>query len=197
MFSLQKSWQNKYCRLFKSSKFGIERLEVYDSVDSKEYKIITLENCIKVNGKTPTSFSITTKTGSYDFGVLSEHSMKEWLSAIQSVAFPDEVSGLTCIEEDNDLYCSSGEGIFNVKIHPSPVSVRCGLETKNYTLVLTSTAIQLRNIIDNKLLYTWPYCFIRRYGYKSGRFTFEAGRKCETGEGTFFLEHPNQQEIFR
>lgn len=183
--------------MFKASKFGIERLEVYDSVDSKEYKIITLENCIKVHCKTPTSFCITTKTGSYEFEVLSEHSMNDWLTAIQSVAFPDEVSKVTSIEEDNDLYCSSGEGIFNVKLHPSPVSIRCGLESKNYTLVLTPTAIQLRNIMDNKVLFTWPYCFIRRYGHKNGKFTFEAGRKCESGEGTFFLEHPNEQEIFR
>lgn len=150
-----------------------------------------------MHGKTPTSFCITTQTGSLDFGVTSEQYMTEWLSAIQGVAFPDEASQITSIEEDNDLYCSSGEGIFNVKLHPSPASIRCGLESKNYTLVLTSTAIQLRNIMDNRLLFTWPYCFIRRYGYKSGKFTFEAGRKCESGEGTFFLEHSNQQEIFR
>lgn len=183
--------------MFKSSKFGIGRLEVYDSPDSKEYKIITLENCIKVHGKTTTSFSITTKTGSYEFEVLEKPSLADWLTAIQSVAFPDEVSRITSIEEDNDLYCSSGEGIFNVKLHPSPASVRCGLESKNYTIILTSIAIQLRTVIDSKLLYTWPYCFIRKYGHKGGIFSFEAGRKCESGEGTFYLEHPNQQEIFR
>ncbi|XP_072393146.1 uncharacterized protein Dok [Diabrotica undecimpunctata] len=194
---LKKSWQQKYCMLFKASKFGMERLEVYDAVDSKDYKIITLENCIKINSKSLTTFVITSKSGVYEFGALTEQSMNEWLSAIQSVAFPDEVSKMTSIEEDNDLYCSSGEGVFNVKLHPSPVSINCGLESKTYTLVLTSTALQLRNIIDNKLLFTWPYCYIRRYGYKSGKFTFEAGRKCESGEGTFYLEHQNQQEIFR
>ncbi|XP_023021045.2 docking protein homolog [Leptinotarsa decemlineata] len=194
---LKKSWQQRYCLIFKASKFGRERLEVYESVDSKESKIITLEDCIKINSKSPTTFGVTTRTAVHEFGALNEHSMKEWLSAIRSVAFPEEASKLTSIEEDNDLYCSSGQGVFNVKLHPSPVSVRCGLESKNYTLVLTSTAIQLMNIADNKLLYTWPYCYIRRYGYQSDKFTFEAGRKCESGEGTFFLENPNQQEIFR
>ncbi|KAG5895659.1 hypothetical protein JTB14_008668 [Gonioctena quinquepunctata] len=194
---LKKTWQQRYCLLFKASKFGVERLEVYDSADSKEYKIITLENCIKVHSKSATSFSVTTRTNVHEFGTLTEHSLNEWLSAIRSVAFPDEGSNFNSIEEDNDLYCSFGEGVFNVKLHPSPVSIRCGLESKNYTLVLTSASLQLFNIGDDKLLFTWPYCYIRRYGYKSDKFTFEAGRKCESGEGTFFLENPNQQEIFR
>lgn len=99
------------------------------------------------------------------------------------------------MEEDNDLYCSSGEGVFSVKLHSSEASTRCGLEPKMYTLVLMPTTIQLHNETD--LLYTWPYCYIRRYGYKDGKFMFEAGRKCETGEGTFYLQHPNQQEIYR
>ncbi|XP_057667821.1 docking protein 2 [Diorhabda carinulata] len=195
---LKKSWQQKYCSLFKSSKFGVERLEVYDTPNSKEYsKIIILQQCIKVYPKSNTTFVITTKTNSYEFNTLTEHSNTEWVSAIQSVAFPDDVSKITTVEEDNDLYCSSGEGVFNVKLHPSPVSIRCGLENKNYTLVLMSNALQLRNVVDDKLLFTWPYHYIRRYGYKNGRFTFEAGRKCESGEGIFYLEHPNQQEIFR
>ncbi|CAH1969439.1 unnamed protein product [Acanthoscelides obtectus] len=195
---LKKSWQHKYCLLFKASRFGIDRLEIYDAAESKDCKIITLENCVKIHAKTPTTFCVTTKTATHEFGTTTEQNLSEWLSAIQSVAFPDDVSQMSCLEEDNDLYCSSGEGVFNVRLHPSPASQRCGLESnKNYTLLLTPTAIQLRNIVDDRLLYTWPYCYIRRYGYKNGRFTFEAGRKCESGEGAFFLEHPRQQEIFR
>lgn len=154
---------------------------------------------MKINAKSNTTFTVTTKTATYDFNAPDNRSMSEWLSAIQSVAFPDNVSKITSIEEDNELYCSSGEGVFNVKIYPSPASVRCGLsEFKSHTLVFTSTAIQLRSSDDgNKLLFTWPYCYIRRYGYKCGKFTFEAGRKCLSGEGTFFLEHSNQKEIFR
>lgn len=123
--------------------------------------------------------------------------MIEWLTAIQTVAFKDDVSKITSIEEDNDLYCSTGEGIFQVTLWPSDASKRCGLDPSvTYTLLLTSTAVQLRNK-DNKLLYTWPYCYIRRYGYRNGKFTFEAGRKCDSGEGVFHLQHSNQQEIFR
>ncbi|RZC41649.1 docking protein 2 [Asbolus verrucosus] len=200
---MKKTWQQKYCYLFKASKFGIERLEVWDNSDKTRgvpLRIITLENCIKITSDSDTHFTVTTKTNPYpyEFSALNVEEKNKWLSAFQSVAFPDDLSLITSIEEDNDLYCSSGEGIFNVKIHPSAASERCSLDNNTlYTLVLTSTAIQLKTTYDGSLLFTWPYCFIRRYGYKSGKFTFEAGRKCDSGEGTFFLEHSNQQEIFR
>jgi len=35
--------------------------------------------------------------------------MTDWICALQAVAFGDNVSRQT-IEEDNDLYCSSGDG---------------------------------------------------------------------------------------
>lgn len=38
--------------------------------------------------------------------------MWQWISALQSVAFKDTASRQT-IEEDNDLYCSSGDGRYN------------------------------------------------------------------------------------
>lgn len=184
--------------LYKSSKFGIARLEIYDSTEFIRHspaRIITLENCIKITQKSTTYFSIITRTTTYEFGTSSVSELNGWLRALQSVAFPDEISKVSSMEEDNDLYCSSAEGVFIVKLHSSKASARCGLEPKQYTLVLTSTAIQLRS--DTELLYTWPYCFIRRYGYRDGKFTFEAGRKCESGEGMFYLEHANQHEIFR
>lgn len=80
---------------------------------------------------------------------------------------------------------------------PSEASTRCKLEPGPYTLVVASAAIQLRDSQEHHLLFTWPYRYIRRYGYREGKFIFEAGRKCDTGEGVFHLEHSNQQEIFR
>lgn len=168
-----------------------------DSNTSKNPRIIPLTNCIKITPRKENKFTILFKAVSYDFIALSEQCMNEWVSAFQSVAFGDDISRVTSILEDNDLYCSSGEGIFSVKLLLSEAAIRCGLEATNYILALTSTAIQLRSSNENKLLFTWPYCFIRRYGHKDGKFTFVAGRKCESGEGIFYLEHPNQHEIYR
>ncbi|XP_050438404.1 docking protein 2 [Adelges cooleyi] len=203
---LKKSWQKRYCRLFKWSKHGIDRLEVFDGVEDQKpstiASIIPLESCVKITQDAqkhqPNVFAVWTKTSVHHFSANSEQEMTEWICALQAVAFKDNVSRQT-IEEDNDLYCSSGDaGVFSVKLVSSDASVRCGLKEQPYTLVVTPVALQLRESDENDtLLLTWPYRFIRRYGYRAGRFTFEAGRKCASGEGVFHLEHSNQQEIFR
>lgn len=201
---LKKTWHKKYCQLFRASKHGIERLEVFDSEEdvtkNLSDRIITLENCVKITQDVqkhhPNSFIIVTKTVTYHFAAVNESEMMLWLSAFQSVAFKDDCSKQT-IEEHNDLYDSSGEGVFTVWLVPSEASERCGLEPGVYTLVVASAVIQLRSSTDNSILFTWPYRYIRRYGYREGKFIFEAGRKCDSGEGTFTLQHSNQQEIFR
>lgn len=129
--------------------------------------------------------------------------MKEWLNALQKVAFRDKsetnLSQTTAIEEDNDLYCSSyGDGLFVVTLIPSDTSKRCNIDPKVYMLHLSTTELQLKSVDDiNNTVANWPYRFIRKYGYRDGKFTFEAGRKCSTGEGVFTLDHTNPQEIFR
>lgn len=187
--------------LFKASKQGIERLEIYsnkeDSATGCCQRIITLENCIKITHSKPNIITIVAKSDTHQLSALTENESIEWVTALQSVAFGDDESKKISFDEDNDLYCSSGEGIFCVKLCSSEASTRCGFEPIVYILLITTTALELRGV-DNKTVFaTWPYRYIRRYGYRSGKFTFEAGRKCETGEGTFHLEHSNHHAIFR
>ncbi|XP_075975416.1 docking protein homolog [Anticarsia gemmatalis] len=200
-FPKKKNWQQKHCILFTASKQGIERLEIYDNKDEVTTgaipKIITLENCIKITHSSPNTITILTKSHTQQLSTQTEAETLEWVTALQSVAFRVRDSSPIAIDEDNDLYCSSGEGVFSVKMSPSDASIRCGFEPIRYLLLLTSNAIELRDVNDDKLYATWPYRYIRRYGYRQGKFTFEAGRKCDTGEGIFHLEHPNQSEIFK
>lgn len=135
---------------------------------------------------------VVTKSGIHYFGCYSEIEMTHWIMAFQLVAFKDSVSNQT-IEENNDLYCASGEGVFSVKLVETDASKRCGLEARNYTLVIA--AVDMKLMDGDIVLFTWPYRYIRRYGYRDGKFIFEAGRKCESGEGSFRLEHSSQQEI--
>lgn len=146
--------------------------------------------------------NIVTKTGTLTLNALNEAELKHWVQALQSVAFKDKSGTLTrnsVIEEDNDLYCTSySDGIFNVKLLASDIAhLKCKLDAKSYILHLTATEIQLKNIENAGIVAKWPYRYVRKYGYRDGKFTFEAGRKCDTGEGEFSLHHANPQEVFR
>ncbi|XP_008546062.1 fibroblast growth factor receptor substrate 2 [Microplitis demolitor] len=197
---LKKTWHKRYCQLFKASKSGIARLEIWDCKEDfvnkqNSPRIITLEACIKIGlSCQPKVFEVITKTNDYHFGCFTEAETCDWINVFQQVAFRDDAS-IQTIEEDNDLYCASNEGVFSVKLVETEASKRCRLDPKNYTLVISTTDLKL---IDNDtVLFVWPYRYIRKYGYRDGKFTFEAGRKCVSGEGSFKLEHSNQQEIFR
>ncbi|XP_043497025.1 uncharacterized protein LOC122520813 [Polistes fuscatus] len=197
---LKKSWHKRFCQLFKASNYGIERLEIYDNHEEAilqlhSPRIVTLEACVKIAPSNHSHvFTVVTKSGVHYFGCCSVADMYNWISAFQLVAFKDKLSKQT-IEENSDLYCTNGERVFSVKVVETDASKRCGLETRTYTLVVAAVDIKLMD--GDIVLFTWPYRYIRRYGYKDGKFTFEAGRKCESGEGSFCLEHGSQQEIFR
>jgi docking protein 2 len=189
--------------LFSRSSQGIERLEVSDSETDKNPRIVTLENCIKVNSESSPSFliNVITKSGQIVFQCTNETELNLWTKSLQTVAFNDKLatSKRNSIVEYNDLYCSSfSEGKFTCTLISTDITVKNKLEPKIYTLELTTTEIQLRNYDDDSVIIAkWPYRYIRKYGYRDGKFTFEAGRKCDTGEGTFKLDHANPQDIFR
>ncbi|KAJ8369478.1 hypothetical protein SKAU_G00095060 [Synaphobranchus kaupii] len=42
----------------------------------------------------------------------------------------------------------------------------------------------------------WPYLCLRRYGYDSNLFSFESGRRCQTGQGIFAFKCLRAEEIF-
>ncbi|KAG5830778.1 hypothetical protein ANANG_G00314200 [Anguilla anguilla] len=42
----------------------------------------------------------------------------------------------------------------------------------------------------------WPYLCLRRYGYDSNLFSFESGRRCQTGQGIFAFKCARAEELF-
>lgn len=187
--------------LFKRSSQGIERLEIGDNETDKNLRLVTLENSIKVNcDLTGLLINVITKSGQIIFQCSNEAELSLWTKSLQSVAFNEKLaqSKRNSIVEYNELYCSSfSEGKFSCNLVPTDITIKNKIESKSYILEMTTTEIQLRNHDDETIIIAkWPYRYIRKYGYRDGKFTFEAGRKCETGEGTVKLDHSNPQEIF-
>lgn len=119
------------------------------------------------------------------------------MTALKSIAFKEPLERSSIIEKDNDLYqLSYSDGEFSVNLLVSDTTIRCNLEPKMYSLAITATELHLKSLENFSVIAKWPYRYIRKYGYRHGKFTFEAGRKCETGEGVFRFDHYNPQEIF-
>lgn len=208
LFLLQQKALQKHCVLYRASRHGIERLEICDKEDDKNPKIITLENCVKITQEPAPAnqINIVKKTNeNLTLFALNEIELKHWVEALQSVAFKEKSSTLTRVdsvrEKENDLYCTSySDGIFTVNLLASDATLlKNSIEPKTYTLQLTATEIQLKHLDINgvTLIAKWPYRYIRKYGYRDGKFTFEAGRKCDTGEGEVKFQHSNPIEVFR
>ncbi|XP_030382034.1 uncharacterized protein LOC115629660 [Scaptodrosophila lebanonensis] len=198
----KKKAASRYCLLFKASRHGIARLEICENKDDKNPKIFTLENCVKITQEqTPSNLiQIVKRNGTLTLNTTTDEELKDWVTALQTVAFCDNTvvhASHGAIEEDNDLYCSSFDGLFIITLIPSEASIRCNIEPRTYMLQMTPTELQLKSEDLNVTIAMWPYRFIRKYGYRDGKFTFEAGRKCTTGEGVFTLDHSNPQEVFR
>ncbi|XP_062944146.1 docking protein 2 isoform X2 [Cynocephalus volans] len=116
-----------------------------------------------------------------------------------------ELSGLAgkssqpCMEE-NELYSSAAAVVpckeFTVIIRPTEASERCQLQG-SYTLRAGESTLELWGGPEpGTQLYNWPYRFLRRFGRDKVTFSFEAGRRCVSGEGSFEFETRQANEIF-
>uniref|UniRef100_A0A3Q4IH44 Docking protein 2 n=1 Tax=Neolamprologus brichardi TaxID=32507 RepID=A0A3Q4IH44_NEOBR len=47
------------------------------------------------------------------------------------------------------------------------------------------------------IVYTWPYRYLRRFGRDKATFSFEAGRRCDSGEGNFEFDTKQGNVLFQ
>ncbi|NXI05232.1 DOK2 protein, partial [Pachycephala philippinensis] len=133
----------------------------------------------------------------------------EWIQRLCELAFPrsreepgaakEGTEGEFSMEE-NSLYSSRGkaglEQAFEVTVRVTPSSQRCGLRGR-CILRAGEEALELRHPQSQELLASWPYRFLRRFGRDKVTFSFEAGRRCASGEGSFEFDTRQGNEIFQ
>ncbi|NXE08763.1 DOK2 protein, partial [Lophotis ruficrista] len=102
--------------------------------------------------------------------------------------------------EENSLYSSRGkaglEQVFKVTVRATESSERCRLWGR-CILRASEEALELLDFQTSAIIYSWPYRFLRRFGRDKVTFSFEAGRRCASGEGNFEFETRQGNEIFQ
>nr|XP_060643348.1 docking protein 2 [Anolis sagrei ordinatus] len=104
-------------------------------------------------------------------------------------------SSLSMVE--NPLYsptCKGERKTFPVTVRATPASESIQLWGR-FLLSAQAEALDLCGIQGGSVLQTWPYRFLRRFGHDKTIFSFEAGRRCSSGEGNFEFVTPQGKEI--
>ncbi|XP_008575145.1 PREDICTED: docking protein 1 [Galeopterus variegatus] len=112
---------------------------------------------------------------------------------------PPKLSALEMLE--NSLYSPTWEGSqFWVTVQRTEAAERCGLHGSYVLRVeaerLTLLTVGAQSQILEPLL-SWPYTLLRRYGRDKVMFSFEAGRRCPCGPGTFTFQTAQGNDIFQ
>ncbi|XP_069872685.1 docking protein 2 isoform X1 [Dipodomys merriami] len=216
-----KKWRRFMAVLYGESGCSLARLELQDGPEKSRRgettrRVLRLSDCLRVaeasgeasSPRDTSTFILETKERLYLLAAPTAE-REDWMQAICRLVFPAQrrespgpegMSGRPCMEE-NELYGSSATGAFPKKfavtIRPTEASERCGLRG-SYTLAAGESALELWGGPEpGSQLYDWPYRFLRRFGRDKVTFSFEAGRRCLSGEGNFEFETRQGNEIFQ
>ncbi|XP_061448685.1 docking protein 2 [Rhineura floridana] len=100
---------------------------------------------------------------------------------------------------ENSLYsptCKAAEKSFPVAVRATEASERCRLWGR-FLLCATADALELCGLEKVDVVCAWPYKFLRRFGHDKVIFSFEAGRRCTSGEGSFEFATKQGNEIIQ
>lgn len=180
-------------------------------------KVIRLSDCIRVSEvemdgcpRDTGPFLVETTDKIYVFAA-ERNQLDEWTHKLCEIAFPmswmdpgvkrgslqkanrvEEDEGM----EDNSLY--SGRDTvreFRVGVRRTEASDRCRLKGDGI-LRADGDALHLLDKTGD-FLYTWPYRYLRRFGRDKSTFSFEAGRRCDSGEGSFEFDTKQGNLLFQ
>ncbi|XP_066428882.1 docking protein 1 isoform X2 [Eleutherodactylus coqui] len=111
---------------------------------------------------------------------------------------PEALDGAPSLEMAvNSIYVSREEVTeYRVTAQRTEAAERCSLRGP-YLLRAEANCLILKDPNTNDTLYSWPYRLLRRYGRDKVMFSFEAGRRCQSGPGNFTFETSQGHEIFQ
>uniref|UniRef100_A0A8C3IC17 Docking protein 3 n=1 Tax=Chrysemys picta bellii TaxID=8478 RepID=A0A8C3IC17_CHRPI len=202
----KKLWRKVRAQLFATGPWGVARLETCDARDNGsgpektslrkcERRVIRLADCVSVGPadapscpKDTAAFYLNTIDKSH---VLAAEQRDEWIAQLCQLAFQPapgstrDPPGPDLHVEENTLYASWQDlNEFLVLVNRTDASDRCGL-SGHYLLAALPKGLVLKTRQSRQTLLTWPYPFLRKFGYDKALFSFEAGRRCDSGEGIF------------
>lgn len=158
------------------------------------------ENCPKDN---MSAFCVETNDKTHVFAA-EKLLAKEWMDLMCDIAFqggggsaPDPSAGAPDLQMSENLIYYSREEVneFWVGVQRTEASERCGL-SGSYWLKAESDALILKEPSTRRKVQVWPYKLLRRYGRDRVMFSFEAGRRCDSGPGNFTFDTKQGNEIF-
>uniref|UniRef100_A0A8C1W8M8 Docking protein 1a n=1 Tax=Cyprinus carpio TaxID=7962 RepID=A0A8C1W8M8_CYPCA len=188
-----------------------------------EKKVVRLADCVTVvklpphaeacPGENMAAFCVETEDKRLVFAAEKE-SCGEWVDIICNIAFQvwiffryvfithyySKIWGQILLKENFNSVIYNVSFIlvseFKVVVLQNEASVRCGLKGQ-YWLQAGEDMLVLQDLETRRTVIEWPYKLLRRYGRDKMLFSIEAGRRCESGPGTFNFETRQSDEILR
>ncbi|XP_068612010.1 docking protein 1b [Brachionichthys hirsutus] len=159
------------------------------------------ENCPKEN---MAAFHVETNDKTHVFAA-ERDAAQDWMHTLCDIAFQGGSGGAATASNggpqdlqmsENLIYYSREEvSEFWVIVQRTEASDRCGL-VGGYWLKAGTDVLMLKEPKARKDVLVWPYKLLRRYGRDRVMFSFEAGRRCDSGPGSFTFDTKQGNEIF-
>ncbi|KAI5622582.1 docking protein 3 isoform X1 [Silurus asotus] len=193
--------------LFEYSKSSMK--EGKKRADSK--KVIVMRDCVKIKEKEAegcpkecSTFLLETADKTHMFASPTPE-LHSWITELCRLAFPlnqaegrsQKAEHLSAVEMQENMLYGTTENVrdFLVIAVATEAALRCNLYGE-YFLTPQQDLLLLKDSKTKQVLLTWPYRFVRKFGQDMLAFNFEAGRRCESGEGYFEFATCHSDKVF-
>ncbi|MCI4388475.1 hypothetical protein PGIGA_G00086470 [Pangasianodon gigas] len=215
-----KKWKKVWAEAVADSSHSLSCLELFEFSKSslkenkkraESKKVIVMRDCVKITEreaegcpKECSTFLLETADKTYTFASPTSE-LQSWIKELCNLAFPLNQAECRSQKQDhpqpvemqeNTLYGTT-ESVrdFLVIAVSTEATLRCKLYGE-YFLTPQHDSLLLKDHKTKQVLLTWPYRFVRKFGQDMLSFNFEAGRRCESGEGYFEFATSHSDHLF-